>query len=364
MQADDGGVGTPELTSPRLQTAARPGWLSRVSEPAGRAGPRRRYPPATRPGSVPFMTDIVTPAGAEAARSPAAPFGRMLTAMITPFAGNGAVDYEGAGRLAEYLVDEMRNDGLVVSGTTGESPTTSDAEKERLLATVIEAVGDRATVVAGVGTNDTEHSCELARAAERAGADGLLVVTPYYSKPPQSGLIAHFSRVADATGLPNLLYDIPGRTGTPIAVETLVRLAEHPRIVAVKDAKGDLGAGSWTMARTPLVFYSGDDMLNLPWLSVGAAGFVSVVGHIVGDRLDEMIEAHGAGQVEQARRIHRELLPVYAGIFRNQGVIMTKAALGLLGLPGGPVRLPLTDATPAEIELLRQDLTAGGVKLK
>jgi 4-hydroxy-tetrahydrodipicolinate synthase len=280
------------------------------------------------------MTDTATPAGAKAARSPAAPFGRMLTAMITPFAGNGAVDYEGAGRLAEYLVDEMRNDGLVVSGTTGESPTTSDAEKERLLATVIEAVGDRATVVAGVGTNDTEHTCELARAAERAGADGLLVVTPYYSKPPQSGLIAHFSRVADATGLPNLLYDIPGRTGTPIAVETLVRLAEHPRIVAVKDAKGDFGAGSWTMARTPLVFYSGDDMLNLPWLSVGAAGFVSVVGHIVGDRLHEMIDAHGAGLVADARRIHRELLPVYTGIFRNQGVIMTKAALGLLGLPG------------------------------
>jgi 4-hydroxy-tetrahydrodipicolinate synthase len=310
------------------------------------------------------MTDTVTPAGAAAARSPAAPFGRMLTAMITPFAGNGAVDYDGAGRLAEYLVDEMRNDGLVVSGTTGESPTTSDAEKERLLAAVIEAVGDRATVVAGVGTNDTEHTCELARVAERAGAAGLLVVTPYYSKPPQSGLIAHFSRVADATGLPNLLYDIPGRTGTPIAVETLVRLAEHPRIVAVKDAKGDFGAGSWTMARTPLVFYSGDDMLNLPWLSVGAAGFVSVVGHVVGDRLHELIDAHGAGKVGEAQRIHRELLPVYAGTFRNQGVIMTKASLGLLGLPGGPVRLPLTDATPAEIEQLRLDLTAGGVKLK
>jgi len=219
-------------------------------------------------------------------------------------------------------------------------------------------------VVAGVGTNDTEHTCELARAAERAGAAGLLVVTPYYSKPPQSGLIAHFSRVADATGLPNLLYDIPGRTGTPIAVETLVRLAEHPRIVAVKDAKGDFGAGSWTMARTPLVFYSGDDMLNLPWLSVGAAGFVSVVGHVVGDRLHEMIDAHAAGQVGEAQGIHRELLRVYTGTFRNQGVIMTKASLGLLGLPGGPVRLPLTDATPAEIEQLRLDLTAGGVKLK
>jgi 4-hydroxy-tetrahydrodipicolinate synthase len=304
------------------------------------------------------------PAGGGAARSPAAPFGRMLTAMITPFSGNGAVDYDGAGRLAEYLVDEMRNDGLVVSGTTGESPTTSDAEKDRLLATVLDAVGDRATVVAGVGTNDTEHTCELARAAERAGAHGLLVVTPYYNKPPQAGLIAHFSRVADATGLPNLLYDIPGRTGTPIAVETLVRLADHPRIVAVKDAKGDFGAGSWVMARTQLAYYSGDDMLNLPWLAVGAAGFVSVVGHLAGDRLHEMIDAYQAGQVVAALRLHRELLPVFTGIFRNQGVILTKAALGLLGLPSGRVRLPLADATPAEIEQLREDLTAGGVKLK
>jgi 4-hydroxy-tetrahydrodipicolinate synthase len=310
------------------------------------------------------MSDTVTPTGAGAARSPAAPFGRMLTAMITPFAGNGAVDYDGAGRLAEYLVDEMRNDGLVVSGTTGESPTTSDAEKERLLATVLDAVGDRATVVAGVGTNDTEHSCELARAAERSGAHGLLVVTPYYNKPPQTGLIAHFSRVADATGLPNLLYDIPGRTGTPIAVETLVRLAEHPRIVAVKDAKGDFGAGSWVMARTQLAYYSGDDMLNLPWLAVGGVGFVSVVGHIVGDRLHEMIDAYEAGKVKEALRLHRELLPVYTGIFRTQGVILAKAALGLLGLPSGRVRLPMADATPAEIEQLREDLIAGGVKLK
>ena len=309
------------------------------------------------------MTDTVTPAGS-AARSPAAPFGRMLTAMITPMTSAGAVDYDGAARLAEYLVRDMRNDGLVISGTTGESPVTSDAEKERLLTTVLEAVGDRATIVAGVGTNDTEHSCELARAAERAGAHALLVVTPYYSKPPQSGLVAHFSRVADATGLPNMLYDIPGRTGTPIATDTLVRLAEHPRIVAVKDAKGDFGAASWVLARSPLVFYSGDDMVNLPWLSLGAAGFVSVVGHVVGDRLHEMIDAYRAGQVAGALQIHRELLPVYTGLFRSQGVIMTKAALGLLGQPGGRTRPPMSDATPAEIDRLRTDLAAGGVKLK
>jgi len=288
----------------------------------------------------------------------------MLTAMITPMTNDGAVDYDGAARLAEYLVSEMHNDGLVISGTTGESPTTSDEEKDRLLATVLDAVGDRATIVAGVGTNDTEHTCELARAAERVGAHGLLVVTPYYNKPPQSGLIAHFSKVADASGLPVMLYDIPGRTGTPIATDTLVRLAEHPRIIAVKDAKADFGAASWVLARTSLVFYSGDDMVNLPWLSLGAAGFVSVVGHVAGDRLHEMIDAYLAGRVQDALRIHRELLPVYTGIFRNQGVILTKAALGLLGLPGGPVRMPLSDATPAEIDRLKEDLIAGGVKVK
>ena len=183
---------------------------------------------------------------------------------------DGAVDYDGAARLADYLVTEMRNDGLVISGTTGESPTTTDAEKERLLRAVIEAVGDRATVLAGVGTNDTTHTCELARQAQRAGATALLVVTPYYSKPPQNGLQAHFTKVADSSALPVMLYDIPGRTGTPIATETLIRLAAHPRIVAVKDAKGDLGAGSEVMARTDLAFYCGDDIVNLPWLAVGA----------------------------------------------------------------------------------------------
>ncbi|MGP7996888.1 MAG: 4-hydroxy-tetrahydrodipicolinate synthase [Streptosporangiaceae bacterium] len=294
-----------------------------------------------------------------------APFGRMLTAMITPMTSDGAVDYPGAARLATYLVDEMRNDGLVISGTTGESPTTSNEEKDRLLRAVIEAVGDRASVVAGVGTNDTAHTRELARQAERAGADGLLVVTPYYNKPPQPALVAHFTTVADSTGLPVLLYDIPGRTGTPIRTESLIQLAQHPRIVAVKDAKGDLFAGSQVMLATDLVFYSGDDLLNLPWLSVGAAGFVSVVGHVVGDRLHDMIDAYLAGRTGEARQIQRELLPVCAGIMtRTQGAIATKAALNLLGLPGGTLRAPLMDATAAEVEQLRTDLVAGGVKLK
>jgi 4-hydroxy-tetrahydrodipicolinate synthase len=288
----------------------------------------------------------------------------MLTAMITPFTADGALDADGAARLATYLVDDMRNDGLIISGTTGESPTTTDAEKDRLLRAVIGAVGDRATIVAGVGTNDTVHSRELAQAAQRAGADALLVVTPYYNKPPQNGLIAHFSSVADATELPVMLYDIPGRTGVPITTESLIRLAAHPRIVAVKDAKGDLGASSQVMAATDLVYYSGEDMLNLPLLALGAAGFVSVVGHVAGDRLHEMIDAYEAGRVGEALAIHRDLLPLYIGIMtRTQGVITTKAALGMLRLPGGPVRLPLADATPAQLEQLRIDLLAGGVKL-
>jgi 4-hydroxy-tetrahydrodipicolinate synthase len=296
---------------------------------------------------------------------PEPPLGRLLTAMITPMTSEGAVDYDGAARLAEYLVTRMRNDGIVLSGTTGESPTTSDAEKARLIATVKDAVGDQATIVAGVGTNDTAHSCELAKQAEEAGADALLVVTPYYNKPPQSGLVAHFSAVADATALPNVLYDIPGRTGIPIKPETLIQLAQHDRIVGVKDAKGDFSAGSTVMLATDLVFYSGDDIVNLPWLSVGAVGCISVVGHVVGDRVREMIDAYLAGDVATALRLHRELMPVYTGIMtRTQGVISTKAALHLVGLPKWSVRLPLVDATAAEVELFRADLVAGGVKLK
>jgi 4-hydroxy-tetrahydrodipicolinate synthase len=292
-----------------------------------------------------------------------APFGRMVTAMITPMTPDGAVDYDGAARLADYLVTDMRNEGLVVNGTTGEAPTTTDAEKERLLRVVLETVGTRAKVVAGVGTNITAHTIELARAAERTGVHGLLVVTPYYNKPPQPALEAHFTAVADATGLPVLIYDIPGRTGAAVATETLVRLAAHPRIIGVKDAKDSPGATSHVLAATDLIYYCGTDMLNLPWLSLGAVGFISVVGHVVGDRLHEMIEAFGAGDVSRARQIHYELIPVYDGLFRNQGAVMTKAALDLLGQPGGSVRLPLLAATESERHQLVMDLTAGGVKL-
>jgi 4-hydroxy-tetrahydrodipicolinate synthase len=227
----------------------------------------------------------------------------------------------------------------------------------------VEAVGDRATVVAGAGNNDTRHTVEIVRAAEKAGAHGLLVVTPYYNKPPQDGLIAHFRAAADATDLPVMLYDVPHRTGTAIATESLVRLAEHPRIQAVKDAKGDLGASSWVLARTDLAYYSGDDMLNLPLLSIGAVGFVSVIGHVAGVRLREMLDAYEGGDWVRARQIHYSLLPVFTGLFKTQGAILTKAALTLLGLPAGPVRLPLVDATDAQIATLVEDLTAGRVHL-
>ena len=295
--------------------------------------------------------------------STAAPFGRLMTAMITPMTPDGAVDYDGAAKLAAYLVDDMLNEGLVVNGTTGEAPTTTDEEKARLVRVVREAVGDRATVVAGVGTNITAHSVELARQAEKAGAHGLLVVTPYYSKPAQDALAAHFIAIADATRLPSLIYDIPSRTGTAVSTETLVRLAEHRRIVGVKDAKGDLAATSQVLARSDLAYYSGDDPMNLPLWSVGAVGCISVTGHVVGDRIHAMLEAFTEGRNAEAARLHRSMLPVNVGLFRNQAAVMTKAAMDLLGLPGGGVRGPLLPASAAERRTLREDLTAGGVKL-
>ncbi|AXK35386.1 4-hydroxy-tetrahydrodipicolinate synthase [Streptomyces armeniacus] len=294
--------------------------------------------------------------------TPQTPFGRVLTAMVTPFTADGALDLDGAQQLAAHLVD-AGNDGLIVNGTTGESPTTSDAEKAQLVRAVVEAVGDRAHVVAGAGTNDTAHSLELARAAEKAGANGLLAVTPYYSKPPQEGLYRHFTAIADATELPVMLYDIPGRSGVPINTETIVRLAEHPRIVANKDAKGDLGRASWAIATSGLAWYSGDDMLNLPLLSVGAIGYVSVVGHLVAPELRAMLEAHVSGDVVKATEIHQKLLPVFTGMFRTQGVITTKAALALKGLPAGPLRMPLVELSPEETEQLKHDLAVGGVQL-
>ena len=292
---------------------------------------------------------------------PQPPFGRLVTAMVTPFTVAGELDLDNAQKLAAYLVDEQHNDALVISGTTGESPTTSDGEKSELIAAVVEAVGDRAKIIAGVGTFDTVHTVHLAQQAVAAGAHGLLVVTPYYSKPPQAGLLQHFRVVADAAERPVMIYDIPGRTATPVATETLLALAEHPNIVAVKDAKGDVAATSRVIAETSLAYYAGDDAMTLPLLAVGAVGVVGTSTHFTGAGTKQLIEAYLRGDVAEARRLHQQLLPMYTGIFRTQGVILVKAGLRLQGRGVGPVRLPLVDATDHEVSHLREDLAAAGL---
>jgi 4-hydroxy-tetrahydrodipicolinate synthase len=282
--------------------------------------------------------------------------------MVTPFGADGSLDLDAAQRLATHLV-EHGNDALVLSGTTGESPTTTDAEKIDLIRAVLEAVGDRAKIVAGVGTYSTAHTIESAKAAEAAGAHGLLVVTPYYNKPPQEGIRAHFTAVADATGLGVIAYDIPGRTGTKIATETLLQLAEHPRIVAVKDAKYDAAATTKVLAETDLAYYCGADELNLAWLAIGAVGMISVVGHMAGDDYRAMVDAVDAGDLATAREIDRRLVPAVEAIMtRTQGVIMAKAALKLAGvLEHARTRPPLIDATPEQIDQLTTDLKSAGL---
>ena len=290
------------------------------------------------------------------------PFGRLLTAMITPFKDDLSIDWAGVEKLAKHLVS-TGHDGIVVNGTTGEAPTTSDDEKIEIIKVVRKAVDGKAKVVAGAGNNETSHSVEQAEMAANAGADGLLVVTPYYNKPPQAGIEAHFRAMADATKVPVMLYDIPGRTGVAIEPDTIVKLASHPNIVALKDAKGDVASTSWVIKRCGIPVYSGDDILNLPLLSVGAVGFVSVCGHTVGADLRVMLDSWFSGDSVKALEIHQKLLPVDTGTFRTQGAILTKAALNMMGLPGGKVRLPLVDATESQISQLREDLRAGGVKV-
>ncbi|MEV6432133.1 4-hydroxy-tetrahydrodipicolinate synthase [Nocardia sp. NPDC051463] len=286
--------------------------------------------------------------------------GTVGVAMVTPFSAEGKLDVDAGVALAARLV-ERGIDLLAISGTTGESPTTTESEKADLLRAVVDAVGDRATVIAGAGTYDTAHSIELARNAQRAGAHGLLVVTPYYSRPTQAGLLAHFTAVADATDLPVTLYDIPPRSVVPIATDTIRKLAEHPRIVAVKDAKGDLNAGAELIATTDLDFYSGDDSLNLPWLSVGAVGFISVIGHLVPERLRALSDAWAAGDVVRAREINVSLLPLNAAMSRLGGVAMSKAGLRLLGVNVGEPRLPQLMPTAEQLDELSADLQIAGV---
>ncbi|MBV8860421.1 MAG: 4-hydroxy-tetrahydrodipicolinate synthase [Mycobacterium sp.] len=286
--------------------------------------------------------------------------GTLLTAMVTPFAPDGSLDIPAAVRLANHLVD-AGCDGLVLSGTTGESPTTTDAEKLTLLRVVLESVGDRARIIAGAGTYDTAHSIQLAKASAAEGAHGLLVVTPYYSRPPQAGLIAHFTAVADATPLPVLLYDIPPRSVVPIEPVTLHALAAHPNIVGVKDAKGDLHAGAQVMAETGLMYYSGDDALNLPWLAMGASGFISVISHVAAGQLRDLLTAFASGDVTTARKINVGISPLCNAMSRLGGVTLSKAGLRLQGIEVGDPRLPQVTATVEQIETLTADMRAASV---
>lgn len=286
--------------------------------------------------------------------------GTLLTAMVTPFTPEGTVDTATAGRLATRLVDSGC-DGLVLFGTTGESPTTTDDEKLLLLRTVLEAVGDRARIIGGAGSYDTAHSVHLAKACAAEGAHGLLVVTPYYSRPPQSGLVAHFTTIADATDLPIVLYDIPPRSVVPIEWDTMRTLARHPNIVAVKDAKADLHGAAQIMAETGLAYYSGDDALNLPWLAVGAVGFISVWGHFAAGQLRDMLSAFDSGDIATARKISLTLGPLNAAQNRLGGVTLAKAGLHLQGFKVGVPRLPQMPATAEQLDELAADMRAAAV---
>jgi 4-hydroxy-tetrahydrodipicolinate synthase len=294
--------------------------------------------------------------------TPASPFGRVVTAMVSPMRPDGSLDLDAAQRVARHLVDHG-HDGIVVNGTTGESATTTDQEKVELIRAVVEAVGDRVRVTAGAGTNNTAHSVELARAAQEAGAHALLVVAPYYNKPPQEGVRAHCTAIADATELPVMLYDIPGRSGIPITTESLIELARHPRIAAVKDAKGDLWAATKVMAETNLLWFSGDDVISLAHLAQGAVGVVSVVGHVAGNQYAEMIASVDKGDLPRAQELHRQLVPAVDAIMNiTQGAIMAKAALKEVGvLDSTTVRLPLVEATPDQTAAVRRGLTASGL---
>jgi len=287
--------------------------------------------------------------------------GRVITAMATPFRADGSIDLDGARALASHLVDHG-SDGLVIAGTTGESPTLTHDEKRDLFTAVAETIRGRASMIAGTGTYSTRESIELTEMAEQAGADAVLLVTPYYSRPPQSGLLAHFTAVAKATSLPVVLYDIPSRTARKIEHPTLLELANVPNIAGVKDAAGDLAGTAKLAAEAPgLRIWSGDDALTLPILSVGGHGVVSVASHLAGHRIGEMIAAHDKGDVEGAARIDHELRPLYEVLFITANPIPLKAALSMVGLPGGPVRLPLVDATDAERDRIRSVLEGLGL---
>lgn len=288
--------------------------------------------------------------------------GSLLTAMVTPFKADGALDPGQAARLARHLI-EIGNEGVVVAGTTGESPTLTDEEKLTLFRTVVEEIGGRATVVAGTGTNDTSHSIELTKEAEKLGVDAIMAVVPYYNRPPQAGLYEHFRTIAEATSLPVMLYDVPSRTSSSLTPTTVARLAEIDNIVAVKEASGDMEKVSAIRRATPDDFdiYSGDDVLTLPILAIGGTGVVSVAGHVVGRRLRAMIEAFRKGDVRTATSIHLELLPIFSGMFLSSNPIPVKTAVNMLGIDVGPVRPPLCELTDTETQAIRTVLEENGL---
>jgi len=291
------------------------------------------------------------------------PFGRVITAMVTPMRPDGSLDEVGVRAVVEHLV-ASGHDGVVVNGTTGESATLTDDESIDAVRIVVEAAAGRLAVTAGVGSNSTAHSIEMAERAAQVGADALLLVSPYYNKPTQAGLLAHCRAVADSTELPIMLYDIPGRTGVAFSTQTLVELAAHPRIVAVKDAKADLWASTHVMAATDLLWFSGDDVLTLAHLVQGAVGCVSVVGHVAGKEYAAMLAAVDAGDLATARQIHQRLIPVVDAIMTtSQGAIMAKAALAELGvIASSTVRLPLVESPPEDLEILRKGLAEAGLR--
>lgn len=289
-------------------------------------------------------------------------FGRILTAMVTPFQEDGAVDYQAAARLARHLVSHG-SDGLVVAGSTGEAATMTQDEKLRLFATVLDAVGDEATVIAGTGSNDTRASVAATEAAEKIGVHGAMVVVPFYNKPPQEGMYRHFRCIAENTALPLVLYNVPGRTGANLLPGTVARLAKIPNIVALKEASGNLEQIAEVVRQTPERFrvYSGDDSLTLPVLAVGGSGVISVAAHVVGERMQAMVQAFFAGEKELAQHLHSELLPIFRLMFVTTNPIPVKTAVTLAGLQGGAFRLPMVEPSEAELLQIRQGLTAAGI---
>ncbi|NLV91937.1 MAG: 4-hydroxy-tetrahydrodipicolinate synthase [Firmicutes bacterium] len=284
-------------------------------------------------------------------------FGTVITAMITPMLDDYSVDYQGAAELAEHLI-ENGSDGLVVAGTTGESPTLSDEEKVKLFATVVESVGGKVPVIAGTGSNNTAHTIELTKQAEKVGVDGVMLVTPYYNKPSQGGILQHFKTVVENTRLPVMIYNIPGRTGVNITADTMVELSKLRNVVAIKEASGSLDQIGEVIRRVgrDVKVYSGDDSLTLPVMAIGGDGVVSVASHVVGLRMRAMIDAYNSGRDKEAADLHLEMLPLFKNLFITSNPVPVKTALSMLGLPAGPVRLPLVSATEEEVAIIKQTL--------